>query len=410
MMILTLRLSVSKMQSNNHCNTSMISMNYFGQCLIFVMTILVMFFTPASGIGDNVSYIKETENASGISPDGLLENTVYSTTSQTGLNDTRDLCEHSLVSRNSCGTTSDAAETMDDTVANNVSVSSGTDDIYFVYLPFGVISIAGNIMIVIIMSRSDNRGRSTSLLFIMLAISDTCLTLNNMYYSALLGITIMEHRDLVFGIITNLIWKVNVNFWNYLLVVITIERVVSLAIPFKVKTICSKVHLSMVLIDIFVFVAVANIPLWLRDWPSAMMENLETVDLIIGFFIPFIIILVGGIYIIIKVKYGLLLRSKYNTSVTNIVLGTILAFIVTMLPRRIIYLLPTGTSDEDKVNFMIIVFQFLECLNTGVNFFVYILAGRKFREDFINLITRRKKKISSRPNSKMDNVSAKGSK
>ena len=398
------------MQSKNHCDTKTISMSYFGQCLIFVMTILVMCFTPLSGLGDNVNNTTEAENASGISQDGLMVYPVDSTTSQTGLNDTRDLCDHSLVSRVSCGTTSDAADTMDVTVANNVSASSGTDDIYFVYLPFGVISIAGNIMIVIIMSRTDNRGRSTSILFIMLAISDTCLTINNMYYSALLGITILEDRNLVFGIITNLIWKINVHFSNYLLMVITIERVVSLAIPFKVKAICSKVNLFAVLFAIFVFVAVANIPLWLRDWPSAIMENMETVDLIIGFFMPFIIILGGGIYIIIKVKYGLLSRSRYNASVTNSVLGTILAFIVTMLPRRIIYLLPTGTSDEDKVNFMIIVFQFLECLNTGVNFFVYILAGRKFREDFINLISRRKKKIPSRPNSKIDGVSPKSSK
>ena len=105
------------------------------------------------------------------------------------------------------------------------ATSSGTDDIYFVYLPAGVISIAGNIMIIIIMSTSDNRGKSTSLLFTVLAISDTSLTINNMYYSYVQGTkvaSVIEVRNLIFGIMTNLIWRINVHFSNYILVVITL--------------------------------------------------------------------------------------------------------------------------------------------------------------------------------------------
>ena len=280
------------------------------------------------------------------------------------------------------------------------ATSSGTDDIYFVYLPAGVISIAGNIMIIIIMSTSDNRGKSTSLLFTVLAISDTSLTINNMYYSYVQGTkvaSVIEVRNLIFGIMTNLIWRINVHFSNYILVVITLERVISIAFPFQVKTICRKKYLLVLIFSILSVLAVANIPLWIRDWPSETMENLELVDLVLGFFVPFLTILVGGIYIIVKVKYGRLLSSSsYNSSVTNIVLGANLAFLVTMLPRRIVYLIETGSSDEEKSNFLIIFCQCLECLNTGVNFFVYILAGRKFRDDFVNLVLRRTKKRPSR--------------
>ena len=280
------------------------------------------------------------------------------------------------------------------------ATSSGTDDIYFVYLPAGVISIAGNIMIIIIMSTSDNRGKSTSLLFTVLAISDTSLTINNMYYSYVQGTkvaSVIEVRNLIFGIMTNLIWRINVHFSNYILVVITLERVISIAFPFQVKTICRKKYLLVLIFSILSVLAVANIPLWIRDWPSETMENLELVDLVLGFFLPFLTILVGGIYIIVKVKYGRLLSSSsYNSSVTNIVLGANLAFLVTMLPRRIVYLIETGSSDEEKSNFLIIFCQCLECLNTGVNFFVYILAGRKFRDDFVNLVLRRTKKRPSR--------------
>ena len=279
------------------------------------------------------------------------------------------------------------------------ATSSGMGDMYLVYLPFGVISVAGSIMIIIIMSTSDNRGKSTSFLFTVLAISDTSLTINNMLYACLQGANVAsftEGRPLIFGIITNLIWRINVHFSNYVLVVITLERVISIALPLQVKTICKRKHLLVTIAIILVVLAVANIPLWIRDWPSVIMGNLELVDLVLGFFVPFLTIAVGGIYIIVKVKYGLLSSSPYNSSVTNVVLGTILAFLVTMLPRRIIYLIETGRSDGEQSEFLIILCQGLESINTGVNFFVYILAGRKFREDFVNLVLRRTKNGSSR--------------
>ena len=289
------------------------------------------------------------------------------------------------------------------------ATGSGNDDMYFVYLPFGVISIAGNIMIIIIMSTSDNRGKSTSLLFIILAISDTSLTINNMFYSYVqaanvAGFTETEDRSLIFGIMTNLIWRINVHFSNYVLVVITLERVIGIAIPFHVKTICRRKYLFASITIILIVLAVANIPLWVRDWPSGNMENLELLDLVLGFSLPFLAILVGGLYIIVKVKYGLLSSSPYNSSVTNIVIGAILAFLVTMLPRRIVYLIETGSADEDKENFLIIIFQGLESLNTGVNFFVYILAGRKFRDDFVNFVLRRTKKSTSQSISKIQTI------
>ena len=279
------------------------------------------------------------------------------------------------------------------------ATSSGMGDMYLVYLPFGVISVAGSIMIIIIMSTSDNRGKSTSFLFTVLAISDTSLTINNMLYAFLQGANVAsftEGRPLIFGIITNLIWRINVHFSNYVLVVITLERVISIALPLQVKTICKRKHLLVTIAIILVVLAVANIPLWIRDWPSVIMGNLELVDLVLGFFVPFLTITVGGIYIIVKVKYGLLSSSPYNSSVTNVVLGTILAFLVTMLPRRIIYLIETGRSDGEQSEFLIILCQGLESINTGVNFFVYILAGRKFREDFVNLVLRRTKNGPSR--------------
>ena len=279
------------------------------------------------------------------------------------------------------------------------ATSSGMGDMYLVYLPFGVISVAGSIMIIIIMSTSDNRGKSTSFLFTVLAISDTSLTINNMLYACLQGANVAsftEGRPLIFGIITTLIWRINVHFSNYVLVVITLERVISIALPLQVKTICKRKHLLVTIAIILVVLAVANIPLWIRDWPSVIMGNLELVDLVLGFFVLFLTITVGGIYIIVKVKYGLLSSSPYNSSVTNVVLGTILAFLVTMLPRRIIYLIETGRSDGEQSEFLIILCQGLESINTGVNFFVYILAGRKFREDFVNLVLRRTKNGSSR--------------
>ena len=279
------------------------------------------------------------------------------------------------------------------------ATSRGKGVVYLSYLPFGVISVAGNIMIIIIMSTSDNRGKSTSFLFTVLAISDTSLTINNMLFAYVQGVNMAsstEGRPFIFSIITNLIWRINVHFSNYVLVMITFERVISIALPLQVKTICNRKHLLVSIAIILVVLAVTNIFLWIRDWSSATMGNLELVDLVLGFFAPFLTITFGGIYIIVKVKYGLLSSSPYNSSVTNIILGTILAFLITMLPRRIIYLIEAGKGDGEKSELLIILCQGLESLNTGVNFFVYILAGRKFRDDFINLVLRRTHKGSSR--------------
>ena len=67
------------------------------------------------------------------------------------------------------------------------ATSSGMGDMYLVYLPFGVISVAGSIMIINVMSTSDNRGKSTPFLFTVLAISDTSLAINNMLYAYVQG-------------------------------------------------------------------------------------------------------------------------------------------------------------------------------------------------------------------------------
>ena len=209
------------------------------------------------------------------------------------------------------------------------ATSSGKGVVYLSYLPFGVISVAGSIMIIIIMSTWDNRGKSTSFLFTVLALSDTSLTINNMVFAYVQGANMAsstEGRPLIFSIITNLIWRINVHFSNYVLVVITLERVISIALPLQVKTICKRKHLLVLIAIILVVLAVTNISLWIRDWSSATMGNLELVDLVLGFFVPFLTITFGGIYIIVKVKYGLLSSSPYNSSVTNIILGTILAF------------------------------------------------------------------------------------
>ena len=95
------------------------------------------------------------------------------------------------------------------------ATSSGMSDMYLVYLPFGVISVAGSIMIIIVMSTSDNRGKSTPFLFTVLAISDTSLTINNMLYAYVQGANVAgftEGRPLIFGII----WRINVQFSNYI--------------------------------------------------------------------------------------------------------------------------------------------------------------------------------------------------
>lgn len=281
-----------------------------------------------------------------------------------------------------------------ETFTNNLSDITTQEDLYFIYLPFGIISVASNLMIIVIMTTPNNRGKSTSLLFTILAVSDTTLTLNNMFY-CMVESNLLSDVDYVSDVITNLIWKLNMHFSNYFLLVITVERVVSVAYPLKVKAVFTKKVVTMITLVLLVVIPTANVPLWCMEYP--VQTNLDTVDFVFGFSVPYLLIMAGGIYIIVKLKFRLPSNVRCNNSVTNIVLATNLAFLVSMLPRRVIYLIRTGIRVHD--NLLTIGLQFLECLNTGVNFFVYILAGRKFREDFKNLVMRRNKNCPSRSRS-----------
>ena len=265
-----------------------------------------------------------------------------------------------------------------------------------------VLAIFGNIMIVKVMLRKENRNSSTFIFFIALAISD-------MSISGLLSLERWLHW--VFGInlysvnkyVTTVETIMHYSFYQtsiWILMCITLERLTIIISPFKFKLFCTKTHAIVISVMVCTLIMTMNIiqfTVIVRvDFDAISSYNkimdiikngytiIAVMDSIIAFFLPVVIIVTSSIYIIIHLhrQKMLSIKTDRNRSVTMTLLAANIVFLLTTSPFVLLQLISLNVNISPYLFWTLFdIFLFLADMNSALNFYVYVLSGSKFRSD-----------------------------
>lgn len=274
-----------------------------------------------------------------------------------------------------------------------------------------LMSFLGNTLIIIVMSRKQNRNSSTSVFFTALAVSDTSIAVS---------VSLERWLHWIFGIslygISPYLTKMkiictyaNIQISSWMLVCITMERALSIAIPYKIKELSTKTRARVLVC------AVCAITIGLNTcgftlivdvhfdesrgiiWDKKV-DNGDTIiawmDFTVSFCIPIGLIIIGSVYIVIHLlrisiqKHAT--RNSRNSSVTKTILAANIVFVATMSPFVFLHLIYPSVNDVDISLYLFWtlseIFMFLSDSNAALNFFVYVLSGSRFRKDVKQLL------------------------
>lgn len=80
-----------------------------------------------------------------------------------------------------------------------------------------------------------------------------------------------------------------------------------------------------------------------------------------------------------------------NLEVTRLCIGVVVVYIICELPAVVCEII-SYTGGRDLVFILRPLTNMLVCLNSGVNFYIYVFLGKRFRRQFLALVCRRKRK------------------
>ena len=265
-----------------------------------------------------------------------------------------------------------------------------------------VLAIFGNIIIVKVMLRKENRNSSTSIFFIALAISDMSLTgllSLETWLHRMFGINLYSVNQYVTTVETIMHYSIyQTSIW--ILICITLERLITVASPFKIKLLCTKRHafvisvmvcsliMTMNTIQFTVIVRVESDALSPYNNMIEIIKNgytiITVIEFMMSFFLPVVIIVTSSIYIVIHLhrQKMLSIKTNRNRSVTMTLLAANIVFLLTTLPFVLLQLISLNVNISPYLFWTLFdIFIFLADMNSALNFYVYVLSGSKFRSD-----------------------------
>ena len=310
---------------------------------------------------------------------------------------------------------------------------------YYLYLICGV-GIPGNIACIftLVFMRPV---MSSTIYMLCLAAVDTVAIVLKMVYLQLTAHDIQLRASgcqmmFLFGTVSQ-------QLSNWILVAMTLERFIAIWFPFKVKTFCNKRNSITSLIVMFVFFVLANLqfvftfeevsdPPFLKFDCRPKQEHAKFVQYVwywidgaLYAFVPIVLIIVfNGLIIYAVRKSGRHQRELTNRSinmsekllqqrqVTVMLLTISLVCVILVLPNCIFFIVKTYWSWRETMHDTAqyyLVYQtvfVLSDLNHAVNFYLYMLRGRKFRQKFAQIICCRKIRPRRNPQSYYSNLAS----
>ncbi|GFO15184.1 FMRFamide receptor-like protein [Plakobranchus ocellatus] len=205
----------------------------------------------------------------------------------------------------------------------------------------------------------------------------------------------------------------------YLVVVITLERYIVVAWPFKAHTLCSLRSARIAVTCVMIYSILYHIPtytaftyrkVWQNDtgvWENDFVRTdfgrsnfynvafIKYMHLIFNFGIPCILLLISNTLLVVALRRSVFsatadqIRAARETRLTVMVFSITVIFFVVQLMEGIALGMLAGLSKYEEapvpVNRFSAVADTLMLLNSATNFVIYCATGRQFRETFILL-------------------------
>jgi hypothetical protein len=286
------------------------------------------------------------------------------------------------------------------------------------FLIIWVISLLGNTLVIVVLLQKKNRNFSTSAYMLALAVADLLVNTFGELHWWLLS---HDFIKLTYSTLDCNIRTILINAKNpisvYLQVVISIERVICVLMPHKVKIFCTTSVAQVVIVFIYAvfiaFGAYVSYTVEYKETGRSKIRNCETkkqywsasetnfyIFIYAYFIIPFLIITLSTCVIIIalfirrsnmKMKSSKKWKSNSSVTITLVILNSV--FFVLVAPQFMLHfvqltrLVDFNATPELQVYYLFWrdVTNVMNDLNSCVNVFVYFLSGARFRQSVVDL-------------------------
>lgn len=298
-----------------------------------------------------------------------------------------------------------------------------------------VFGVFGNVLTVLVLSRSTKKLCSTTLYLITLAVSDTLFLLNSplrQWIRHTWKYDIRSSHELVCKLTVWLTYG-TLQYSSWLLVALTLERVVSVLWPHKVRVKCTGSTSKIVIALLFLFIFGLNshwfyglgtsdlsyytvktcMPLY-KEYSYFFHHIWHWINFVVAFAAPFVILAIGNGIIIFQLtmrqrKRMSSLRSKGNLeftrekkTITTVLILLSVVFFISQTPMSIYYIyIPYGIAEVNKLAcdnypeytkqaemiwFFYSVVNMLGHMNATLNFVLYVISGSRFRAEIKALL------------------------
>ncbi|XP_053380009.1 D(2) dopamine receptor A-like [Mercenaria mercenaria] len=280
-------------------------------------------------------------------------------------------------------------------------------------------SIPGNIITICILLQKKYRHVSTAMFLIFLAFADIIVLFQCLFEWIEFNFQII-YTSIIHCWITITLFVVGRYASPLMLVVISIERLLSVAAPLHVKRILTMkvAKFSIAFVWILSFGMSSTVASFLKfdpDKPCIIDDKFASfyftymgwIEFTFDSIAPFVIILICSVIIIVLLSKRKMKSSKssrtFRRSVTVTMLIVNIVFLVTKFPLMLINLLYGGIIDnvistdltaiENHLRMLYLSnsFLLLSRLNSVLNFYVYFVTGTRFRQDMKNVFARCKR-------------------
>ena len=280
-----------------------------------------------------------------------------------------------------------------------------------------ILGTIGNFLSILVMTRKALRSHTTSLYLVVLAVVDTLLLYIGMFYYWI---------QVLSGVRAELISSYECNktrifllyalpqIESWILCSIVVERLVAVYLPFKVKVIFTKKFAAIQLTITGLIIAAVNAHIF---WTSNRVEfgcdadsdAFDTfwssiwpwIDFCLVALIPFILMLTIDAAIIGKMVYvNRRRRNNLNassdvkmTGMTTILLTVTFVFFATSMPLYIFLATEEhwedqadSVEDDARLGLVLNTVFFVSHISCTINFWLYCISARRFREEFLKMI------------------------
>ncbi len=270
---------------------------------------------------------------------------------------------------------------------------------------FCPIGFAANIFSFLVMSMKHNRHLSTCIYMMTIAVSDN-VKLYSVFHVWLVEYFHLQNYSSWLCKVRIFVGLLAGMFGAFQIVLMTLDKVIAVKLPHRAKSICTAKRAKLLSIINLILSVIFNLPILNLTEQSGntrfcirfakkgwYVTVYSFIHIVVNPMIPFALLFMMNIIIIKTVWQSARLRrsqqeNSVNTQITLMLILVSVMFILLLLPmevgslhQRIAERPNTPKADATFILIFNITFHVAN-INYGINFFLYLLSGSKFRKDF----------------------------